>query len=284
MSRLDRAVLDQMRGLLGGANPTPRRMGKLLDELADRRRTPVDQDDREAGRTPHRRVAPLDPEEAQRRLAERMEANQAMGLNPNAAPIEDVPGASALAVEGAEVPHIIPLGDSIPDDAEAIERLKATGLPRTRQVFEERERRVLQQMPVLRAAGRTLRTLEEAAEVLIAELQPNEQDEIRQCCQENDLANWVVILGSVSRMAALKELHAGEFDPDWRNRGSGGAGKATAREEVCEMCGGLIPPDPIRRGRRFCCSRHGSEQVAHSEGCALASRQMVKGAWVTVGA
>lgn len=235
--------------------------------------------------------------EGRQRVQEKIAENEARGLHRNAPALEEeaveTPGS-----EQREQPEPAPADPPVavapapvapapapepPSDAEAIEAAKVAGLRRVSQVAEGLERKTLQRMPAIRAAGRTLKTLEEAADVLIAELQPNHQDALRQVCDEHGLANWVVCLGAIARMADLQELNAGEFEDAWLNRQTARSGTAaSAREERCQMCDGVIPPDPIRKNRVACCNRHGSGQVEHTAGCPLASLQMVKGKWVTV--
>ena len=199
-------------------------------------------------------------------------------------PVQDQPGSVEQAVLAGETVYgesLIQSAERIDHDTAVIDALKRVGLAKTRELVATRERQGLQRLPAIRASGSRLRTLEEAAEVLIAELEPNHQDAIAQIVLEIGHPNWVIILGAVARMADLQELHAGDFQADWTNRGAGQT-KVTAKQEVCEVCAGLIPPDPVRRGRKFCCSRHGSGQIAHSDDCPNADRQMKMGQWVTV--
>lgn len=294
-------------------------LGELTQRRArmEEAKMPLDEQDVDLGRTPYRARAhaeQLNPDPAnldaalgnltdaeQRRAATSRErlndtiaANEARGLHRTAPPIEEDP--AVVDPERPNQPTSDPAVSDPPIDrgggpsttspaqleVDEIERRKTAGIRRTREVAEGLERGVLQRMPTLGLQGRSLKTLEGAAEVLIAELQPNHQDAIRQVAREYQMDAWVVILGAVARMADLQELHAGEFEDHWKNRQGSGATPASAKAEICQMCGGEMPPDPVRRNRQFCCNRHGSEQIEHTEGCALASRKMVTGAWVTV--
>lgn len=319
--KLDTPTLEVVESALGGLKPTQKRLLGLLAELAQRRagtwkEDPVDEDDIEKGRTPYRarehavhlnRNTPENLDAAlsslteaqqrhaiqgQERLADRIATNEASGLHRTAPVTEEDPPMTDTE-RPTPSPESAVSDPPTQDDADAaeIERRKAVGIRRTRDVAEGLERGVLQRMPTLRLHGRSLKTLEDAAEVLIAELQPIHQDSIRQVCQEHSMDAWVLILGAVARMADLQELHAGEFEEHWKNRQSAGGTAASAKVEVCQMCGGELPPDPVRRNRTACCSRHGSGQVQHTQpgestsqpgGCPLRHRQMVKGAWVTV--
>lgn len=283
---------------------------------------PLDDQDRDLGRTVHRAHAHAEllnrdspenleaalgnlDEAAQRRsanardrLQDKIAENEARGLHRNAPPpeeepVETSPSMPYVPADPAEPPTNAPLAvapaplaaPAAPepaDDAAAIDAAKRTGLGRVAVVAESLERRVLQKMPAIRAAGRSLKTLEDAADVLIAELQPNHQDALRQVCQEHGLANWVVLLGAAARMADLQELNAGEFEDAWLNRQSARGTATSIKEEICQMCGGVLPPDPVRKNRVACCNNHGSNRLDHTAGCALAQRQMVKGSWVTV--
>lgn len=315
--KLDAPVLQVVESLLGGQRPTAKRLLDLLGELTQRRARmeeatmPLDEQDVELGRTPYRaraHAAQLNPDPAnldaalgnltdaaerraadsRDRLHDTIAANEARGLHRTAPPIEEDPTVDTKRPD--ETDAVLPSfpGELPPqpnaqsgDEIAEIERRKSAGIRRTREVAEGLERGVLQRMPTLGLQGRSLKTLEGAAEVLIAELQPNHQDAIRQVAQEYQMDAWVVILGAVARMADLQELHAGEFEEHWKNRQGSGATPASAKAEICQMCGGEMPPDPVRRNRQFCCNRHGSDQIEHTEGCALASRKMVQGAWVT---
>lgn len=315
------AIADKVRTLLGGQNPTPKRIETLLEELEQRRAAPppeapmpLDPGDIEQGRTVHRpqehaRILNQgDPEnlraalenlddaersrasEARERLNDRIAANEAKGLHRTAPPIEEEtveepPIAQMTAADAAELispPLAHPETASIPtDEADAIEAVKRAGLRKTRDVAEHLERGALAKLPRLRSAGRSLKTLEEAADALIAELEPNHIDAILQVCQEHGLPNWVVILGAIARMADLQELNAGEFRDEWVNRPSSRVGTSTAPKiEVCQLCAQVIPG--ARKGQVACCNAHGSGKVEHTAGCPLAHVQMVKGQWTTV--
>lgn len=314
--KLEAPVLRVLESLLEGQRPTAKRVLGLLGELTRRRASMeeakmLDEQDRELGRVPHRasdhaRLLNKDPDnleaaqaglaeaqtrreaQARERIQEKIAENEAKGLHRTAPAIEEEP-----LVETERPKDAIPdlpehLRTTLPpsppdqpvDEAAEIERRKTAGMRRTREVAEQLERGFLQKMPGLRLQGRTLKTLEDAAEVLIGELQPNHQDAIRQVAQEYSMDAWVVILGAVARMADLQELHAGEFEDHWKNRQGSGATAASAKVEICQMCGGEMAPDPIRKNRVACCNAHGSGKVEHSDGCALSHLKMVAGQWV----
>ena len=311
--RITGDLADKVRSLLGGANPTPKRVDALLAELEARRQPreepamPLDQEDLDKGRQIFRagelaeRLNAEDPEnleaaranlaeargrqthEARERLADRIAANEARGLHRNAPSIEEAP------VDTEAPPPTPPVSaqtettaanQALPDDdAAAVDAAKAALLPKTKGVAETLERRALQKMPQLVSKGRSLKTLEEAASVLIAELEPNHQDALYQVAYEHSLPAWVVILGAIARMADLQELNAGEFDERWMNREHSRVGTAVApKVEVCGLCGHVIPG--ARKSQQFCCNKHGSGQVPHSDGCTLSHVVMVKGQWV----
>ena len=323
--KLEAPVLQVVESLLGGQRPTAKRLLGLLGELTQRRgrmeeaNMPLDDQDRELGRVPHRARAHAEllnrdnpdnldaalgnlsdaeqrqAHEAAERLADRIAENEAKGLHRHAPALEEDPTMDADRPNHPKPDPPLPdppidsgggpsTTSSAQLEADEIERRKTAGIRRTREVAEGLERGVLQRMPVLGLQGRSLKTLEGAADVLIAELQPNHQDAIRQVAQEYQMDAWVVILGAVARMADLQELHAGEFEEHWKQRQGSGATAASAKAEICQMCGGEIPPDPVRKNRVACCNRHGSNQVEHTEGCALSALKMVKGRWVTVSA
>lgn len=323
--KLEEPVLRMVESLLGGQRPTAKRLLGLLGELAQRRgrmmeaEMPLDDQDRELGRVPHRPRAHAEllnrgnPEnldaalgnlteaeqrqtrEAKQRIEEKIAQNEASGLHRTAPPIEEEPPVNTDRPNHPKPDPPVPeppidsgggpgTTSTAQMEADEIERRKTAGIRRTREVAEGLERGVLQWMPALGLQDRSLKTLEGAADILIAELQPNHQDAIRQVAQEYQMDAWVVILGAVARMADLQELHAGEFEEHWKNRQGTGATPASAKAEICQMCGGEIPPDPVRKNRVACCNRHGSNQVEHTEGCALSALKMVKGRWVTVAA
>lgn len=289
-----------------GKTPTTPLLLKLLDKGVA-----MDNTDIEQGRTPYTprehaetvassSTVPIDVDDAlagvaeaqQRRLAEgqdhvraRISEHTARGLNPSA-PAED-PEAAKLAEEIPPLTSapqwvrdpaaVLPM--ALQDDDAEIARMKGAGMAKVREVADTMERQVLQRMPSIKASGGKLRSLEEAAEILISELEPNHQDEIHQLVAESGLAPWVIILGATARMADLKELHAGEFNPEWSNRAPGGGRPASVKEQKCQMCGGVLPAD-ARRGAVACCNNHGSEKVTHSEACPLSWLEMRQGRWV----
>lgn len=112
------------------------------------------------------------------------------------------------------------------------------------------------------------RTLDAAADLLLAMMEPAHQDQVRQVADEHSWPVWVLLLGSTARVADQMELHACEMNPDWLNapRGARPADKTV----MCEFsgCGWLIPHP--NRGQRFCCSAHGSDKPWHSDGCPVA--------------
>lgn len=301
----DRAM--ELAKKLLGANPTPARLEKLLEQMKETP-MPLDEQDRDLGRTVHRSIQdPQKQREARERLEDRIAANRAMGLDPQAPPIEETAVETTPAgprdfdsidaateafkkayttpdpdIALAPAPVAPPAAPEPASEADAIEAAKSAGLRRVNEIAEALERKTLQRMPELRNAGRSLKSLDDAASVLIAELDLGDRDAIVQVCQEHGLANWVVLLGAVKRMADLQELNAGEFQDSWLNRQTTGGTPASSKQEMCVMCGGQIPPDPVRKNRIACCNKHGSGFAEHTAGCPLASLQMVKGKWVTV--
>jgi hypothetical protein len=294
---LPATVRDRLTEALGGKKPTADRLIKLIEQR--RGESAMDKEDHEHDRQPmspeaiaglvqertpglidvgealenaeaarRRRVA-LGTERVQDRIAEHRER----GLDPNAPP-ED-PEAAKLAEEGVgnavdPTPAAAPPAVEAPADRSAILN-KAVG------VFDRREREVLQRMPQIASGQSRAMSLDQAAELIIAELQPNEVDAIRQVCSEEGLDPWVVVAGALKRQAQLQELHAGEFDPEWRNKR--GDTRATQREQKCEACGGVLPSE-ARRGQKFCCSNHGSGRFDHNDGCALSHIEMRQGRWI----
>lgn len=311
---LTKDLEDKLTSALGGKRPTARRLMELLAKGA-----PMDKSDIEQGRTPYsprvhaetiggdvgEMVSHVEDARQRRqadgkeRIASRIEEHRARGLDPSAPP-ED-PAAAVLAEDDSmagaasppsitptvihqdETSFVVDMGPGPGNETAEIERLKAAGMAKTREVADTLERRVLQRMPQIAQAGGKLRSLEEAAEILIGELQPNHVDAIRQVCLEHTLEPWVVILGALARMADLQELHTGEYDPSWTNRAPGGTRPASIKEQRCEVCQGVLPTD-ARRGQRYCCSFHGSNRLDHSPpemgGCSLSHLQMVGGKWV----
>lgn len=319
MSRKNRLNLpttlkDKFSDLLGGKTPTTERLLKMLD----RKELPMmDKDDVEKGREPltpqmHAGIVaaassvPIDEaatvafaQENQARrietgrttLADRIEANRARGLNADAPP-ED-PVAAELADEAATpswtgpemtVTSSTPTSFTAapatgPADAE-IERMKAEGIAAMRGHTEKLERDTLQRLPqILRGGGGRLRSLEEAASILISEMQPSHQDAINDVVRETGKEPWQIVLGALALSADRQELHAGEFDPEWLNRGPGGGRPASVKEQKCQACGGVLPGD-ARRGQQFCCSFHGSNRFDHNEDCSLRHLEMRQGRWV----
>lgn len=260
---------------------------QIIQDLTDPRlRDPSAVETAEIGVDERRRALAAESREV---IQDKIAANEAKGLHRTAPPIEEEaaesPSQAVPSIEierGPQAPQGLMDADAQSgDEAAAIESLKRTGLRKTRDVAEHLERGALAKLPKLRSAGRSLKTLEEAADVLIAELEPNHIDAILQVCQEHGLPNWVVILGAIARMADLQELNAGEFRDEWVNRPSSRVGTSAAPKiEVCQLCGQVIPG--ARKGQVACCNAHGSGKVEHTAGCPLVHVQMVKGAWVTV--
>lgn len=234
-------------------------------------------------------------QEAHRQLAEKVEANRAAGLDPRRPPVEeDVIVTTPL--EGDETrspgnlpdPPTPPPAEGVPDpdprqEGDRIDTVLSRATARVAERHEAAQRRALQALPRILRAGSRERTLEESAEILIAELQPGEQDSIRNVMQDDQLPNWAILLGAVRRIVAINELNAGDFDPDWLSRDPRQPTAGRARAEICQTCGGEMPPHPVLRNRVACCNKHGSGFIDHTEGCALAHRQMRAGQWVTVG-
>lgn len=116
--------------------------------------------------------------------------------------------------------------------------------------------------------SRPYASLEEAAKALFEVLEPRVQDGIRDVAREMKIPVWVVFCGAVTRAADHRELHAGDFAPDWLNTPS--AINRAPMEVRCTLAGcDLVIPTPVR-GQTRCCSRHGSDQPQHSENCVAA--------------
>jgi hypothetical protein len=235
-----------------GEQPTGPRVRALLHELRDRRRPTKEPamptlEDLEAAAAADATGAPLPP------APPAIEDKPVLGENRTDDPIEDIPEAA---------------------QGELIDAAKASYT-----AFDEARRRKVLQRPVaaMRRASR-IENLTEAARVLIAELDPRQQEAIDQVATENGWPPWVVVLGAVARSADLQELIAGDMRPEWLNQ-SDHVEKAAAEVAKCVRCGGVIP-NP-RRGQVACCSRHGSGQDEHSDGCALAHLKAVGDGWFT---
>jgi hypothetical protein len=108
-------------------------------------------------------------------------------------------------------------------------------------------------------------TLEAAAEVLLSVLDLPHQDHLKDVAYEMPLPKWVLMLGAVAKACDQRELRNGIFQPMWLN--SPEAVLPVKATPKCERCGLEIPGG--RRGQRFCCSRHGSDQDTHSDDCVL---------------
>ena len=130
------------------------------------------------------------------------------------------------------------------------------------------------QSTLTRMAGRAI-TLDEAASVLVAELDPSEQDNVLRIAEENHWPVWVVMLGAVAQQSKLQLLLDGDFRSEWLNSTSP-ASQPTAA--TCVQCGQVIPG--ARRGQVACCSRHGSQKDDHNEGCVLGHIMMIGGRWI----
>ena len=121
-----------------------------------------------------------------------------------------------------------------------------------------------------------IESLDDAVSILMKELEPPIQDALHQISDEQGFPIWVIFLGAVSRAADLRELHAGDYHPNWLN-GVSSAGSATASNAqiVCQLCGNVIPG--ARRGQQACCNRHGSGLAAHSDDCPIRPLAIVRG-------
>ena len=161
-----------------------------------------------------------------------------------------------------------------PDDAAEAAAIAA----RTKEYAEhdQRVREKLLARPASTLKRGRIASLNEAAEILLRELDLGHADRVREIARENGWEPWVVILGQVVRAADLNELAAGEFSPEWLNRD--GRETAVSSKEICLMCGHAIPG--ARKGQSACCSRHGSGKVEHNDDCPLTHVVMFKGQWV----
>lgn len=121
-----------------------------------------------------------------------------------------------------------------------------------------------------------IESLDDAVSILMKELEPPIQDAINQISEEQGFPIWVIFLGAVARAADLRELHAGDYHPNWLN-GVSSAGTSTASNAqiVCQLCGNVIPN--ARRGQVACCNRHGSGLAAHSDDCPIRTLAIVRG-------
>lgn len=109
-------------------------------------------------------------------------------------------------------------------------------------------------------------SLNEAAECLLNILEPRHKDIVANVALENGFPAWVIILGAVARAADARELHAGDFQPDWLN--NPGQVQATPTVIHCEHC--RLPIPGARRGQVACCNPHGVGKDYHDPGCAAA--------------
>lgn len=141
---------------------------------------------------------------------------------------------------------------------------------------DQRVRETLLARPTSMLKRSRIASLNEAADILLRELDPPHADRIREIARENGWEPWVVILGQVVRAADLNELAAGEFSPEWLNRT--GRDSAVSATETCLMCGYAIPG--ARKGQTACCNDHGSGKVDHTEACVLGHVVLFKGQWV----
>jgi hypothetical protein len=121
-----------------------------------------------------------------------------------------------------------------------------------------------------------IESLDDAVSILMKELEPPIQDAINQISDEQGFPIWVIFLGAVSRAADLRELHAGDYHPNWLNGVASGTGAGVSNAQiVCQLCGNVIPN--ARRGQVACCNRHGSGLAAHSDECAIRTLAIVRG-------
>lgn len=280
--KLTPAISEQARTVLGGRRLTALRLRDLLDELTERRKTPManlDESDRENHREPWRGPG-IDPAIAEENLRAAMDKARAHGVDPNALRGEDDEGLpEAPSPIGNPLAVDRPLAKTITDDAEEISRLKAEGLSRFRETIDRTERKALHEVSSLKGRPRSLATLEDAASILIAELEPGAQDALRQFCLEAHVEPWVVAVASMQRVADLQEFTGLDFTDRQLNRGDT-VGKSVVAPGECQRCGVTIPPNPEKRGQLFCCSFHGSERDDHSPGCPGEHVVMVRGRWV----
>lgn len=123
-----------------------------------------------------------------------------------------------------------------------------------------------------------LETLDEAANILIDELDPQQRDRVEEIARENGFPVWVVVLGSVSRAADLQELASGDFKSEWLNKGTTSDTTKPQAAPKCMHCGFEIPG--ARRGQQACCSRHGVNQDAHNEDCPIKHVVKIGERWV----
>lgn len=242
----------------------------------------MDQSDIENNRVPLRH-AQIDPAAAQARLAAQRRNRPAVEETP------PTPGEGTMQQppETGETSQPPEPGGALPDDPDAqghedpdVERIKeqlGSGAFRSR--MESIERKAVARLPgLMRRQGGKAGTLAEAAEILLAEMQPNHQDQVRNAATDLNWPVWAVVLGAVAHMADLQELANGNVEEAWINDGETRTRKLAVTK--CELCKGVIPT-PLA-GQRFCCSAHGVGKDAHSDGCPCSHVVKARGEWLVI--
>ena len=270
---------DLLIRLLDGQRPTPTRIRKLMQELEARRDTdhqeepPMAPQDDPNSRiiddfdddVPMLQPAADDPPELQ---------DHRPRHQPGGPPVREAQERSA-GLDYRAGPGLPLVPDAEADQTEQAEIAQATAAfgqwDRTR-----RERILRKPLGALRRSR--IDSLREAADVLLAQLQPNQSDRVREIAEENGWESWVVVLGAIARAADLQELAAGEMDPEWLNN-PGKVDASVRAQPKCVRCGHEIPN--ARKGQVACCSLHGSDKDLHSEGCTLSAIMKIHdGTWV----
>lgn len=256
--------------------------------------------DKDQGREPYRGRPREVSEENQRRLRERHAKAAEIGGSTSVA---DEPPAEGHDAEAAEIGDIARSLDRLEREVSAPPPIVADLKPedvmpnppgKVTVLTEDQEaeviRRLLNQygtydteLRMKIASGKfvmprrsRIESLDDAVSILMKELEPPIQDAIHQISDEQGFPIWVIFLGAVSRAADLRELHAGDYHPNWLNGVSSSGTSSQPRGEVlCQLCGNVIPE--ARRGQQACCNRHGSGLAGHSDTCPIGTLPVVRG-------
>lgn len=292
--RFTPALTDQARRLLLGLNPTPARVAGLLSELETRRATPPEvhmetpdpdilrdrQEDEALGRQPVRRLS-VAPEDAAARLAA-AQSRRPPVLEDGAGAAQPIGDDAARTTTGLEIgatgTHLE--SEHVVSD-EAIDKLRAEiAAGAFRGHMETVERKAIARLPGAMRASTRAGSLDDAARMLLAEMQPNHQDAVQRTSEDLGWPLWAVILGAVAHVADLQELAGGNVEAHWIDGTRPGTSSRRTAPSTCIRCLAEIPD--ARPGQQACCNLHGSGKDEHSEGCRLKHRLRVKGEWVDI--
>lgn len=256
--------------LLKGQRATPARVRSLLAELISRRDPPMPslEEQEAAAAALATGSKPLEPKPAVVLSGKVGKTGQAM-VDPAERPsmMQDDPEGERV-METLETTRAHDPIHALHTADDEVQRAAVKAFLNEYTQADERLRERILKRPLaglIRKPGR-LETLDEAANILIAELDASQRDRVEEIARENGFPVWVVVLGSVARAADLQELASGEFKPDWLSKGADSTTKM-AGAILCQRCQHEIPN--ARRGQQFCCSRHGSEKDDHNDDCPL---------------